>query len=267
MKTIPIAEIRERYRAASNGGHWFDRETMRFFRTRLPRTAYVHTDGRAFFVTRETNPSGTTRYTVRVASADGAEIDTAGEFHAIILREDATRRAKALANGQDPDAPAPERAERVKHEPGKERGRIVASGMGGFLNPPGHPEHTHHVETELRRRPENRGGMSLRSAVESTWLASETRNAARRMLESWNANRPPIDPEWVRSVLGYFRGCYRNPEAGDKQWHASDMVIDAARDPMANASDHAGVNLIRGFYPDYQPTAEDFAQAQWGRKA
>jgi hypothetical protein len=267
MSTVPMSEIRERYAKGSPGGHWFDADTMRFFRTRLTRYGYAHADGRAFFVTRETNPSDKTAYSVRVISADGSDIDTAGAFHSIASLADARRRAKAYANGTDPDAPAPEPVER---DPSKERGRIVADGMGGFLNPPGHPEHTHHVETDLRRRPWNRGGMSLRAATETEWLASETRNAARAMLKAWEANRAPIDsPEvrdWIHSTLGYFRHCFRNPDAGAEQWHAGKMTIDEKRDPLANPADHAGVNLIRGFYPEYNPTAEDFTAAYWGTR-
>ncbi len=152
----------------------------------------------------------------------------------------------------------------------KEKGRVSnRSGMGGFLNPPGHPEHNSHVETDLRRRKCNRGGMSLGAAVDCEWLDDATRNHARRILDRWEA--PPIgSPEivdWVSQMLGYFRTMYRNPEAtGECAWHVSDMIVDPKRDPLANADDHAGVHFIRGYYPDYMPTADDFAGAYWGTK-
>lgn len=153
----------------------------------------------------------------------------------------------------------------------KERGRIRLEGMGGFLNPPGHPEHTSSVETDLRRRPENRGGMSLSSAIGTEWLDDAIRAECRRKLAEWDANKLPLtDPavqDWIRQVLGYFRGCYRNTAAPrDEQWHASELVIDQTRKPLDWQNDHAGVNLIRKYYPDYVPTAEDFAQAYWGTK-
>jgi hypothetical protein len=149
-----------------------------------------------------------------------------------------------------------------------EKGRIKHSGMGGFLNPPTHPEHTMSVEIDLRRRPENRGGMSLSSAVESEWLADETRAEAARVLRHWQ--RPALDsPEvqqWIAQVLGYFANCYRNPAAkAGEEWNASNLIIDRERDPVASADDHAGVNLIRKYYPEYAPSAEDFARAKWGK--
>lgn len=150
----------------------------------------------------------------------------------------------------------------------KERGAIQSRGMGGFLNPPGHPEHTHSVEFDLHRRADDRGSMSLGSAVESEWLDDAIRSRAKAMLDEWASNKASLESEevqaWVRRVLGYFRGCYRNPEAGAEQWHAGKLIIDQKRDPIANADDHAGVNLIRKYYPEFQPTATHFAEAKWG---
>jgi len=150
----------------------------------------------------------------------------------------------------------------------KEKGRIVNPGMGGFLNPPTHPEHEWHVQTDLHRRPENRGGMSLTAATEATWLDSATRAEAKKLLKSWQPP-PPNSPEivdWRQQVLGYFRNMYRNPNAPkDEQWNASTMIVDRDRDPIANADDHAGVHFIRKFYPDYMPTEADFG-AYWGSR-
>ena len=150
-----------------------------------------------------------------------------------------------------------------------EKGRIVRGGMGGFLNPPTHPEHDWHVETELRRRPENRGGTSLRGAAESEWLDPATRAAARKMLRGWVP--PPINsPEiadWIHQVLGYFRGMYRNDNAPrGQEWNAGTMHVDPDRDPLLNADAHAGVHLIREYYPDYMPSRADFGGAYWGTR-
>ena len=148
----------------------------------------------------------------------------------------------------------------------KERGRIVSSGMGGFLNPPTHPEHTHSVETDLRRRPEDRGRMSLSYAATCEYLADETRAAAKRRLDEWVA--PPVDsPEiqaWIRRVLGYFAGCYKGPD-GEGCWDAGKLRIDSKADPMLNIDLHAGVRLIREYYPDFTPAAQHFAEARWGK--
>lgn len=154
----------------------------------------------------------------------------------------------------------------------KERGRIVTGGVGGFLNPPDHPEHSHSVETDLRRRPENRSSMALSSAVEAGWLDDETRRLARKMLEDWQANRPPLESasvqDWVHNVLGYYRGCYRGPGEEPECWHAGTLTIATDRDrvPMDHIDTHAGVHLIRTYYPEFVPTAEHFAAAYWGSK-
>lgn len=108
--------------------------------------------------------------------------------------------------------------------------------------------------------------MSLSSASDCAWLDATIRAEAKRILDDW---RPlPIDSaevqSWIRQVFGYFRNCYRNPDkSGADQWHASHVLI-RERDPLENAADHCGVHLIRHYYPDYQPTAEQFAEARWG---
>jgi hypothetical protein len=151
--------------------------------------------------------------------------------------------------------------------PKLERGRVVNRGMGGFLNPPAHPEHTFSVEVDLRRRPENRGGMSLSCAAECAHLDLSTRRAARTMLAAWS--RPAIDSlevkAWISQVLGYFACCYQNTAAGDECWNAGKLLIDTTRNPLDTPDQHAGVHLIRRYYPEYQPTAEDFAGARWGK--
>jgi hypothetical protein len=128
-----------------------------------------------------------------------------------------------------------------------ERGRIVAEGMGGFLCPPTHPMHTHSVELDLRKRPEHRGSMSLEAAVDAEWLDDVTRNAARAMLAKWE--RPALDSaevqDWIAQVLGYF-----NLRTGGE--HSDD--------------EHAGVLLIRRYYPEFVPTEADYARAYWGKK-
>jgi hypothetical protein len=79
MKTIPMSEVKEFYARNQPNGHWFDRRSMKFFNTRLPRVAYEGNAG-ILFVTSETDPSGKTAYSVRKQAATG-DIDTVGEFH------------------------------------------------------------------------------------------------------------------------------------------------------------------------------------------
>jgi hypothetical protein len=145
------------------------------------------------------------------------------------------------------------------------KSRIVNQGMGGFLCPPGHPMHTHSVETDCNRRPQNRGGMCLESAVDCEWLDAATRSAAMSLLNQWNLPLAEAH-EWVLQVLGYFKGCYcRADGVQPEDWHVGNLLIDS-RDSMANADHHAGVRCIKRYYPEYQPTAADFAEAHWGTK-
>jgi hypothetical protein len=148
-----------------------------------------------------------------------------------------------------------------------QKGRIASGGCGGFLNPPSHPEHSLHVETSLRRRPENRDILSLSYAAKCQWLDRETRHAVRCRLNSWKRSRPSIeDPDiqdWIMHVLGYFRGCY---VGGSGSRNADDLLISRTLDPMENADKHAGVLFVRDFYPDFVPTPAHFAGAYWGSK-
>jgi len=152
----------------------------------------------------------------------------------------------------------------------KEKGNIVNRGMGGFLCPPGHPEHDHCVETDLRRKPENRSSMSLGYAVDSPMLDDATKAAARTLLATWEANKPPLTSpaakDWIRQVLGYFKGCFNFEPEKESGWHAGNVTIDSDIDPLENAACHCGVHLIRKYYPDYQPSRLDFLRAYWGQK-
>lgn len=153
---------------------------------------------------------------------------------------------------------------------GRKLDAIAPGGVGCFLDPPNYPTHSAHVQTDRNRRKENRGMVSLTYAAECAWISADTRGRAAGMIKRWHANPPAIDSEfvrrWVSQVLGYFRNCYigaggsRNVAFAD--W--SDLVIDSERDPMADPGSHAGVAFIRDFYPDFTPSAEDFASARWG---
>lgn len=107
--------------------------------------------------------------------------------------------------------------------------------------------------------------MSLTYALTAEYLEPSLRLHAKRILERWEA--PAIEsPEiqnWIAQVLGYFRGCYQSDSGS---WNASDLLIDTKINPVANASRHAGVNLIRKYYPDFAPTVAHFSMAYWGTK-
>lgn len=87
---------------AALGHHFFDRDTLRFFGSRIGSTVY---DGR-YFVTSERDEAissrypaawnGDRRYTVRVAADDGS-VSTVGAFGAYRTGAAARRVAEALA--------------------------------------------------------------------------------------------------------------------------------------------------------------------------
>ena len=146
----------------------------------------------------------------------------------------------------------------------KERGIITHSGMGGFLNPPTHPEHSYHVEFGLTRKKENKGSCSLSSAVENEWLNDDIRNKAKDLLNNWQA--PDINSEdvkkWIFEVLGYFNNCYSKDGITR---NVNDGLEVIKGNPFKVGIDkHLGVMLIREFYPEYQPTENDFINAKWG---
>lgn len=137
--------------------------------------------------------------------------------------------------------------------------------MGGFLNPPGHPEHNYSVQFDLKRRLENRGSMALSSAVDCEWLDDSTRAAAKRKLDEWKPK--PLESEdvqdWILHVLGYFKNCFRGVGKEPECWHVQNLVIvNKGQSP----DDHAGVHLIRKYYPDFKPEQRHLDNAYWGTK-
>lgn len=80
---------------AAAGHHFFDRDTLRFFKSRIGSRTYVGRDGRTYFVTSEKGPNRVRRYTVR-ATLDGVGMDSVPEFQAFAN----SRTAHAFAAAQ-----------------------------------------------------------------------------------------------------------------------------------------------------------------------
>lgn len=91
-----IAEVEAANKA--HGGHFFDRQTMRFFKSRIESSVL---SGR-YFLTSEQPPGGRRAYTVRRASDTGA-VRTVGELGAYATKEQARKAAYAAAE-EDPEA-------------------------------------------------------------------------------------------------------------------------------------------------------------------
>lgn len=98
MTRIPFHYIQFKYAEGQPDGHWFDADTLRFFKCRLPAYAYDSDAGR-FFVTSEEDPSGDRRYTVREQLHDG-KIETVGPFHVWKTRDVALAKLKEVANAK-----------------------------------------------------------------------------------------------------------------------------------------------------------------------
>lgn len=90
-----IKEIKQANRAS--GGHWFDPDTLRFFRSRIDSTVY----GGRYFVSSEQYDDSTPRlYTVREAKPDG-DVETVGEFQAYATRGEAISAISRLLTEEE----------------------------------------------------------------------------------------------------------------------------------------------------------------------
>jgi len=85
-----ITDLKEANREA--GLHFFDRDTMRFFKSKVESGMYA---GR-YFITSEQGPHGPRKYTIREARSDAAVID-ASNFMQYSDLDDARADARELA--------------------------------------------------------------------------------------------------------------------------------------------------------------------------
>lgn len=99
MNALSLQEI-ERLYDPGIGRHWFDVDTMRFFKCRLAEVGYQREDGAVFFVSSEKGPS-VRAYTVRKLTGPKGSIETVGEFQAYGNGRTADRAARAYAEGRE----------------------------------------------------------------------------------------------------------------------------------------------------------------------
>jgi hypothetical protein len=81
------------YANTSAGHHFFDKSTMRFFRSKIASQSVIN--GRYFITSEQFDASSPRLYTIRVANDDGT-IDTVGEFQAYETVQAAKRAASLL---------------------------------------------------------------------------------------------------------------------------------------------------------------------------
>lgn len=82
------------------GSHWFDRDTMRFFRSRVGRSAFADGHGGAYFVSSEQfNAQSPRLYSVRYYDPKHCNVETIGKFQGYSSQASATATARRLARG------------------------------------------------------------------------------------------------------------------------------------------------------------------------
>lgn len=79
MLLKPMHEIVNHYNATKRG-HWFNKETMRFFRSRLSTSGYLHGDNYYFISSEKDGFGAPRRYTVRMMTQAG-NIENVGPFN------------------------------------------------------------------------------------------------------------------------------------------------------------------------------------------
>lgn len=88
-----IEDIKRHHR-----GHWFDKETMRFFKSRVYSDIYPGKDGKVYFVSSEQGPVGNRGYSIRRYDVATDCISTEGTFMVWKTLAAARAAAKRIAN-------------------------------------------------------------------------------------------------------------------------------------------------------------------------
>lgn len=94
LATLTMSKVRRANAAADH--HWFDKDTLRFFRSKVSPTIYKGSRC-AYFVTSEEGPSGGRRYSIRKTCDGGGKIDTVGDFQRFSTLSAAREEAKRIA--------------------------------------------------------------------------------------------------------------------------------------------------------------------------
>ncbi len=133
--------------------------------------------------------------------------------------------------------------------------KIVSTGMGGFMNPPGHAEHSYHVQEGLGR---NAGSMSLSYALTSDYVPTAIKTQARQLLD---ANPGTYTPEWEESCYAYWRNCW-SPDGSELS--SDKLIISSTGDPER----HGAYLHIKEYFSDAKPRLDLIANPPvWGKKS
>lgn len=74
-------------------GHWFSKDTMRFFKSKVIQDVFPTDSGRVYFVSSEQGPNGVRSFSVRCFMIVTDQIETVGEFQGYSTRTQALTAA------------------------------------------------------------------------------------------------------------------------------------------------------------------------------
>lgn len=122
-------------------------------------------------------------------------------------------------------------------------------GQGGFLSPPGHPDHEYVIEGRRPRAREADVYTGVGSVLSSPdEYPPHVVRMAQRVMDKAELI---CSDRWVRMVYGYMRTMY-------VPWTEDDRADKLLRDPLGHmpASRHAAVRVIRRYFPDHEPRVD-----------
>jgi hypothetical protein len=122
-------------------------------------------------------------------------------------------------------------------------------GMGGFLAPPGHPDHEYVVIGKRPRAREADMMTGVGSVLDNPDQYPE--HVVRMAQRVMDAAELRCSELWIRSVYGYFHTMYV-PESGDRR--AAYLLTDPKN--TLPPERHAAVATIRQWFPDHEPRTD-----------
>lgn len=128
--------------------------------------------------------------------------------------------------------------------------KIVPGSAGSFLCPPGHPNHTHHLEgfdSPRHRNVSFSGGLDY--ALTDEYDGSQAvKDRVRKMMDGAQLVASDM---WIKEVYGYFRNCY-SPDGVTRDVSKA-LIHRPATAPAIDPARHLAVMLIRKYFPDHEP--------------
>lgn len=125
--------------------------------------------------------------------------------------------------------------------------KIKSGSSGGFLDPPGSPQHSYEV-AEMAGNHRQIGWLSVEAAATEEWVPEATRAACQRLLDT--AKVVPSEA-WLAQVYSYFANCY-SPDGINR--NAGDCIIDPEGEIDPERS--LAVLHIRQWFPDHEIRAD-----------